>query len=285
MDYTLLFDKINLWNEGRESFIRLEEKRNSDAIFKAEVDSILLSFDESIEALRTALGSFSEKSGEKLQEITLYVYLLRSEKTLAEYRKRGYDEEIFYESMLDITMAARRCSEREGVYGIDAVYTGWSRRVLLLEIFRLGRLEFELIPSKYAVEIDGYKLNVGEPCISTHIPAYDKLTEENCEESYERARVFYKKHFNIERCFFICISWFMHPWLNEDLGERSSIVKFNQRYNVFEVVDDGVAPIGWVFQTKRENPEDYPEDTSIQRALKARMLSGKPFGYGVGVRL
>ena len=77
----------------------------------------------------------------------------------------------------------------------------------------------------------------------------------------------------------------MHPWLNEDLGQSSAIVRFNEKYKVFEVVDDGTSPIGWVFREKCENPADYPESTSIQRKLKARLLDGRPVGYGVGVRL
>lgn len=285
MNYELLFDKMNLWDEGRKSFYLFEKKRANDKAFSTGVDKALLAFDESVDAVKEALNSLSLESGDKLQELTLYVYLLRSEKTLEEYRKRDFEERIFYESMLDVTMAARRCFEHEGVYGIDEVYTGWSRKVLLLEIFRIGRLEFALVPSNYTCEIDGFTLEKGELSIGTHIPAYDKLTVENCEESYERARVFYKKHFGVERCFFTCASWMLHPWLKEDLGDSSAIVQFNSKYKVFEVVDDGVAPIVWVFKTKRENPNEYPEDTSIQRKLKARILEGRPFGYGVGVRL
>jgi hypothetical protein len=286
MDYNILFDKIDLWDAGRKVFSLLDGKRKCDIGFANGVRDALLAFDESLDSFKEALAALLPISEVKEEELILYLYLIRSEKTLAEYNKRGMGEEVFYESMLDLTMAARRCYERGGIYGLDSkVYIGWSRRVLLMEIFRLGRLEFELIPSPYDTEINGHALKKGELCINTHIPAYCPLTEEACEDAYERARTFYKKHFGIERCFFICISWLMHPWLCEDIGESSSIVRFAKKYKIFEVVDDGIAPINWVFLKKCENPCDYPEDTTIRRKLKARILEGRPFGYGVGVRL
>ena len=286
MDYKILFDKIDLWDEGRKIFFTLEEKRGSDKAFANGVKSALLRFDESLEAFKEALFALVPKSGVKTEELILYLYLIRSEKTLSEYEKRGIDKEVFYDSMLDLTMAARRCYERDGVYGLDSkIYVGWSRRVLLLEIFRLGRLEFELMPSKYECEIDGHTLKRGDTCINTHIPAYCPLTEEACEDAYDRARIFYKRYFNVDKCFFICISWLMHPWLCEDLGESSAIVNFAKKYKIFEVVDDGVAPIEWVFLKKCEDPHDYPEDTTIRRMLKSRLIDGRACGFAVGVRL
>jgi len=39
------------------------------------------------------------------------------------------------------------------------------------------------------------------------------------------------------------------------------------------------------FQEKKENIDDYPEDTSLQRAVKERLKNGLPMGTAVGIRL
>ena len=41
----------------------------------------------------------------------------------------------------------------------------------------------------------------------------------------------------------------------------------------------------FVFPVIRENPEAYPEDTTIRREVKARLIRGEKIGIGYGIRL
>ena len=84
---------------------------------------------------------------------------------------------------------------------------------------------------------------------------------------------------------FYCASWLLQPWLPDALPETSRIVKFQSKYQILDFVDDPEDVTLWVFPQKCENIEDYPEDTSVRRAVKNRLRRGEVIGYGAGVRL
>ena len=131
------------------------------------------------------------------------------------------------------------------------------------EPVRLQKSEFEI------------KIKPGDTCLGVHIPAKGALTKEACDESYKRAIEIYKKHFpqhNIKA--FRCHSWMMAPELEKILSPDSNLVSFQKPYLKYPAHTKGEDVFVFVFKSSPDNPEDLPDGTSLQRALKKLYLSG-----------
>lgn len=285
MDYNYYFDKIGLWDEGRESFFSIHEKLK-DAEFSNTLSAAFDSYDKGDKAFEAFLLPLVEKLGFPIEVLTTYFYVRISERTFEEYKKLGIGEDVFYDTMNEIAISSRLGYDRHGVYGIpQAPERDWDRLLLDCKLFRFERLQFELIEAPVDAEIDGYKISKGEPCINTHIQGYSPLREEDCEKSYALAREFFKKYFGIETCFFFCYSWLLHPWLAECLSESSGIVKFQRKFKILSIAENPKAVVSYVFFKKFEDPDLYPEDTTLQRLVKQRLKNNSPLGTAHGVRL
>ncbi len=283
MDFNKLFEKMGLADEGKEIFYNIH-KRTEDKKFCDKLILANIMYKRGDDVFYPYLKSFAEEEGVCEEILNLYLYLRWSEDLLIEFIERGYDEEVFYDSMRAVAVSARYYLEAKGIYGVSPTHRLWFRRLFACSMFRFGRLEFEPIASQYDAELDGKKINVGDICVTVHIPRYDPLTKEACEDSYERAREFFKKHFGIETLFIFCSSWLIHPWLSECLGKDSKIAAFQQGYKLLKATESPDTVVAWVFPEKCENPDDYPENTSLQRIAKERIKKGLPLGIGAGVR-
>ncbi len=284
MDFDKLFKEIGLADIGIESFYSIH-KRASDKHFCDRLVLADILFKRGDDLFYPYLQEFAKDEGLAEEVLNLYIFLRKSERLLEEFKERGYGEELFYSSMRSIQISARYYYEKCGIYGTSPTHRVWFRRLFALGMFRFERLEFEPITSAYDVEIDGKTIKKGDFCVTVHIPRYDPLTKELCEKSYAEAREFFKKHYGVETLFIFCNSWLMHPWLSECLGENSKIASFQQGYKLLDVADSPDAVIAWAFPEKCENPDDYPENTSLQRAAKERIKKGLPLGYAAGVKL
>ena len=67
------------------------------------------------------------------------------------------------------------------------------------------------------------------------------------------------------------------------LDENTSIIQFQKRFQIQKVNMHVRQAEERVFGEIREEKETYPERTSLQRALKDYILSGKNPGVGFGV--
>lgn len=285
MDFEKLFDKIEFSDIGRREFYEIH-KRCESAAFAHTLSMAREEYVKGDEAFGEYLNAFAEREQLPVEVLNLYIYIRMLEDTLEGYRQRGIDEEIFYNTSKGFAVTCRHSYETTGVYGLpQPVYREWMRRNIESRLYRLGLLVFELYDSPADVEIDGYKISKGDPCLSVHIPRYIKLSEEDCEAAYANAREFFKKYYGIEKCFFFCYSWLLYPWLSEALSAESLIVRFQKKFKILKVSDNTNSTAKWIFKKVCENPEDYPEDTSLQRAAKARIKSGMPLGDALGVRL
>ncbi len=285
MDFEKLFDGMELADVGRKSFYELDSRRVNPG-FEQAITEAYEEYEKGDAQFGEYIAVFAEREKVAVEELNLYLYLLMCEKSLEVCREKGIDSGIFYDTIRDFSMKCRESLEKNGVYGIpQRIYRRWFRRYLGREIFRLGRLQFQIAGSIYDTEIDGIKISKGDKVLSVHIPGGEKLCEEACESSYERAREFFKKHFDMQTPVFFCYSWLVQPWLAEVLPESSLIVRFQSKYKIIDFVNDPGDMLLWVFPEKCENPQDYPENTALQKATKKRLLRGEIIGYGSGVRL
>ncbi|MCR2822858.1 acyltransferase domain-containing protein [Lederbergia panacisoli] len=125
----------------------------------------------------------------------------------------------------------------------------------------------------------------GDTMLDVHIPRGDKLEYNQLVESYRSAIAIYSKLFP-EQQFkgFICHTWMFDPLLQEILPEDSNLVKFQRDYYLYELFDDD-SVFQTVFVSKPEDLQTLPEETSLQRAIKSQVLSGKQMRSAAGFLL
>ncbi|MBR6028047.1 MAG: DUF5596 domain-containing protein [Clostridia bacterium] len=185
------------------------------------------------------------------------------------YRKAGISLDIFRETMRFATRYLNDQLKAVGRYGFTAPW--WFPRQLAMEEFRLGSLEFEL-----ATEDEGR-------FVSVHIPSDASLRPADVDESFARARAFIAAYFpGWTDAVWSCDSWMMAPVLNRLLPGDSNILAFQRRFTLRSLNLATNGAISWVFPGRREPSPDLQEDTSLQRRMKAFVLSGGVVGWGRG---
>jgi hypothetical protein len=135
-----------------------------------------------------------------------------------------------------------------------------------------------------AIVCGGRTYPEGTMVLNVHIPAGEPLDIAEVRVSMDYAPEFFKMYFQKMCTLFICHSWLLSPQLKELLQEDSRILQFQNLFSVYEVDQERQAEER-VFGYIAENPDAYPERTSLQKKMKAALLAGKRFGMGRGVRV
>ena len=166
----------------------------------------------------------------------------------------------------------------------------WVWRQCCGQILRLGTLEFEYLPqlSAHGARITG--LTEGKPVLSVHIPCGCDTGREALDHSYALAKTYFA-----DRPYLwyggggapqgiICHTWLLSVALNELLKPESGIRRFASDYRIVEHEEEGRDCIHFLFRVASDTPFDQlPEDTSLRRAVKQHLLSGKGIGTGFGL--
>lgn len=119
----------------------------------------------------------------------LLVYMCLSKALRERYRARGIDDEIFWNSMLDLRYKLEECKTVKGVVG--SFVATWFEGFFAMTRFALGRLQFELVPFGHHYEKDGKTLTPDSNVINVHIPRTGTpLDADECERAYARAAAF-----------------------------------------------------------------------------------------------
>lgn len=120
-------------------------------------------------------------------------------------------------------------------------------------------------------------LSFDDPVVALHIPADGKLTPEAVDESIAQIREFLKIYFpDYEYKAFTCTSWLINPELVNMMGEKSNISKFCRRFKPLTRKAAGTGVFQFIFHKADPDVtlEELPENTGLERALKAYYLSG-----------
>ncbi len=186
------------------------------------------------------------------------------------FMEMGISEEIFVDTMKAYTRFVSEHFEKYNEYVYDR--DGWSYRQASMDLFRIGCLEYEFL------ELEGEKV------LSVHIPSDANMKDENVGKSIAMAKEFMAKYYpDYKDSRMYCNSWLLAPKLQELLPETSNIVRFQKRFDLVRHSDEGQDCVYWVFKAPKDTPiEDLREDTSLQRKIKAVLLSGGGIGYGAG---
>lgn len=217
--------------------------------------------------------------------------LAEAEHTFARYRKLGIPEEIYYDTMRDISIWVNTCKKEENIVGLCEL--SWIRHALYLNLFRIGRLQYQFFKTNHTVSGIPLKarrqvpIKSGQPVLNIHIPEDGRLEFSACRESLEAARVFFETFFpQYAYKGFVCDSWLLDSRNALFMRENSNILQFSKLFDC-------------VVQTKRNNHEllrrlwgvhqatpaelkALPENTDLQKRAKQYLLSGGKTGNGYG---
>lgn len=119
-------------------------------------------------------------------------------------------------------------------------------------------------------------LSPGDDMISVHIFWEADFTPEKVSASLEegvRIAIACYPEFNFKALH--CNSWLMSPDINEALGEKSKLSQYSARFMRFPVKDAGIATLNYVFPNGYEKLEELEEKTTLQRAIKKKLLAGQ----------
>ena len=275
--------------EGEEKDLLIATDREIMEKYPEEYGRIIETYHINPKANAKGITESAERMGIRSDLVALWFYLKYSiDYALPKYRERGISEDIFIATMSNTVQYSVTTKLKTGVFGIiTGIYVHSQRHVYELEVFRIGNLNFERISFGYDITVGERIIPKGETIISVHIPRGTDFSDELCERSYLEAKEFYKKYFGIDNGVFHCHSWMLHPWLAEDISPESKIVKFGTKFTLYEV-GNSIAPNEYLFPKQFEEGdldfENYPEETSMQRAAKKRLLSDMPYGCAEGVR-
>lgn len=201
----------------------------------------------------------------------LACYLKAATITYQKYQELGVDESVFIETVKCFPRFIKECFEKKDVLAFDLA--NWAYRHLDTSMMRVGTLEYER------------KVQNGEKVISIHIPSDADLSDEALDSSLERVRALLRKNFpDFENAPFVCDSWMLHESLKNYLNESSRILRFQARFDLKKQYWNANNYLPFVFN--RADCSDYaklPENTSLQRKMKAHLLNGGSIGSGYGV--
>lgn len=221
--------------------------------------------------------------GDRAYTYLLTAILLKAKETQKLYREKGISDEVFYDTMKDITVWSENFRQEKGFTGIDNLM--WIQNHLNCKIFRLGRLQFQPFPfylppcvSKEKRKSAGIK--IGAKVLNVHIPQGEKLIKKECEKSFAMAEEFFRDY---PYKAFICDSWLLCERNREFMSEDSNIIRFAEMFDILGSTDNPAQTVERVFGKKETIPLLYPESTALQRQCKAYILSGGKPGTGFGI--
>ncbi len=275
-ELTEIADEISLDKSFTESLCRFIDNNPDTVLFLyKEEDGIKRKLFEDTDTYNLFLKENFSRDLHPL--LNLYFAVVFAGLCKIEYQIKDIDSDIYKETMSDINIWARTYQKVTGMAGLENI--GWIRRHLMCDIFRLGRLQFEM--SSLDRKIKDYP--EGTPCLNIHIPEGGKLDIQRCRRSIDKAKSFFTRHHSRNYQIAVCHSWLLHESLGGILNQNSNIIRFAELFEIIESDDDQAQALDRVFGRDANISEALPELTSLQRGVKRFLLDGGQPGMGYGI--
>lgn len=269
MTQTELIHRLEL---PEQTVAALEKIRISEA-FVREMHELFLRDAATFEARMQALPDAGVR--------VLALYLRWALLTLDQYRVRGISDSVFFDTFRDLAIWSAECERRTGRPGL--VEWGWCGHLLRMEIYRIGRLQYQPKTLERAIRTRQSHMNEGTPVLAVHIPAGEPLRREELRVSLRNAVSFFAAFEPNDYAAFCCHSWLLAKELPALLNPDSGILHFQSLFTVYDEDYSDPQAEERVFGQVHANVSDYPENTSLQRSLKRFLLQGGRIGMGYGV--
>lgn len=212
----------------------------------------------------------------------LIMLILMSKYLKERYEEKGLPLDVWENSMKDLLY---KCIECRLVYGIWGVFADWFGGFYHLTRFALGRLQFDV--SNSPIDYAGNKITLkkGDKLLRVHIPRTGaRLERDKQVESYRLAADFFKPFFGDDKIVFTCESWLLFPAVKQMLSPQSNLFAFISDY---ELIDSGYYDdfFSWawrLYDTKEQDIDKLPQNTSLRKKYIDYVKSGKKSGWGYG---
>lgn len=187
--------------------------------------------------------------------------------------------DIFYDTMGDISIWCAN-NKNKGLKNI-----GWIQNHLKCELFRLGRLQFQIYECKNkTLDYKCLPFDYGEKVIYVHIPQGERLEYTDCVESIKMANAFFEKFFSsYDYNYYFCESWLLFDNNYKFMEPSCNILQFQSLFDIAISIDYDEQAIERIFGKRRLIKSKYPENTSLQKSAKKYILEGNKLGIGVGI--
>ncbi len=211
----------------------------------------------------------SRDRGPAWRHLYVYAYLALLDVVRAFHRDHGVPDAVSWTTLADLgrNLAIDRRMHREGW----PVMQSWLTLHARGSVYELGRLQHQR----------------GDT-IGLHVPESGPLSPQAVDDSLDRARVFFPRHFpDEEYTAFSCGSWLLDPQLREYLPEDSHIVQFQRRFTLEpyeepEGLDADVEVRRFVFRSLSTPLDDLPRRTVLHRAVVDHLRAGRHWHWRRG---
>ncbi len=225
----------------------------------------------------------AELCGVHVYTAELLVFICLSRRLRERYAERGIDPQIYHDSMLDLKWKLWECKAVKGICG--SFVSPWFVGFFELNIFALGRLQFEIVTLWFDYEGNGIKFEKDKSrVINVHIPrTCTPIDKASCDDSYARARSFFRERYG-EDYPFVCYSWMLYPANREILSPDSNTYRFMDEYVIIQSHENNGEDLWRLFDTDEKDPDKLPTDTSMRRRYAMYLKNGGKVGCGLGIR-
>lgn len=200
----------------------------------------------------------------------------------------GVPEDVFYDSMADLSYKLIECKKLHGVWGIFVAF--WFDLWYECRRFALGRLQFELVKAAKlpflgdGVTVHGVHVAPEDTVINVHIPSSGHLPHEAVLDAYRRAVRFFAPQLNGHTPVFVCFSGLLWPQQERFLPAHCNVLPFLRDFTILGSYPDGGANLWRLFYIPyRGDPQDIPVRCSADAAWKQWLTDGGLSGVGSGI--
>lgn len=176
------------------------------------------------------------------------------------YKEKGISKEIYIATMKCYTRFIRETYKMTGKLYFDRYW--WTTRQAGCHLYRIGELEYEI------KQIDK------EIVIGIHIPSDADFSPSAVDKSIKMAKKFFENYYpEFSDCEYRCHSWLLDRQLKDMLHEKSNILNFQKRFEIFDAGEIDTEFVEWLFNTQTRDYRSLPENTSLQRNVKNHILN------------
>lgn len=254
-----------------------------DKITPEEYQPVKNSFFDN-ENVLDSINKLAESKGIEPLLLALTFMQMFSETTFEIYKSgvKNLDltDEIFYDTMTDMTIWAKVCKRDHGTWGLKEF--NWLSIHVKGDLYRLGRIQYHYIKFDRDIYVKGDTVvKRGDKVINMHIPEGKSFTHDIRMNSYKRAYDLLK--LNV----FVCNSWLLYPRHIEFLPPESNILDFMRDFEIIDSNESTSTENMWRVFNRREKyiPSELPRDTGLQRAYADWLESVGKTGSGYGIFL
>ncbi|MBO5212191.1 MAG: DUF5596 domain-containing protein [Clostridia bacterium] len=287
-----LMDILEYPEESKPSLISAYDKIMANADCTKQFDELIKIYENdcncNYDSILKQCSVIANEAGIHEYEAQLLIFMCFSKHLKELYKEQGISEKIWRNSMLDLKYKLLECKAVKDIWGSFVAW--WFPGFFNVTRFGLGRLQFEISTfDKDGYEKDGKKLKKGDKVVNIHIPrTLTPLDKESCEDALAQAREFYKDKLDGAPMAFICFSWLLYPDYDNVFIPGTNTYRFKSYFDIIGRYDDKpenpYADMWRLFDMDYTgNIDDYPEDSSLRRALKNYLKNGGKTGEGYGI--